>query len=233
MPEFMPAMPHGSFREEFPDVFVMTGGFRMGPGMSIPRNMTVVRRGGELTIINSVRLTPAGERALEELGTPKHLLRIGLGHGADDPYYLHRYRPSFWAPEGMKHSGGIAADEVLRPGHSPIAESEVFVFENGRGKEAAVRLDHEGGVLVTCDSYQNWESYEGCSPVAKVVAKVMGFGPTYIGGPWLKRMGPGVRKDFERLREVRFDSLIAGHGQVLRKKAREGLDLAMGRRFGR
>lgn len=232
MPDFLAAMPHGPIREVFPDVFVVTGGFRFMPGLSIARNMAIVRQGKELTLINSVRLTPKGEQELEKLGTPKHLLRIGSFHGADDPYYKHRYSISLWAPDGMKHGGGIEPDEKLGPGNTPIEKSDVFMFENGKDPEAIVRLDVAGGVLVSCDSYQNWESFDGCSALGKVMMSMMGFGPMSIGGPWTKRMGPGVRKDFDRLREQKFASLIPGHGEVLVDKAREGLDQAIQQRFG-
>ena len=57
MPPFPPALPHGALTEVFQNVFVVTGSFRFGPGLNITRNMTVVREGGELTIVNSVRLT--------------------------------------------------------------------------------------------------------------------------------------------------------------------------------
>src|SRR5688572_6827527 len=90
MPDFLPAMPHGPITEVFPDVFVVEGGFQFAPGVRITRNMTVVRQGDELTIINSVRLTPDGEAELEKLGRVKHVVRIGAFHGADDPYYVDR-----------------------------------------------------------------------------------------------------------------------------------------------
>lgn len=229
MADHPPAMPHGPIREVFPDVFVVTGGFRMGPGVTIPRNMTIVRQGTELTLINSVRLTPEGEAELEALGTPKHLVRIGAGHGADDPYYVQRRGLTLWAPPKMRHRGGLRAEE-LTEGSSPIAKSRVFTFVGGIAPEGALLLD--GGVLVTCDSFQHWETFDGCSFLGKVSAKALGFGPAVIGTIWAKRMGPGIREDFERLRELPFSHVISGHGEVLRDRAREELERAITKRYG-
>jgi len=53
--------------------------------------------------------------------------------------------------------------------------------------------------------------------------KAMGFGPTLVGGPWAKRMGPEVRADFGRLEGLPFRSLIPAHGTVLRDDAKAGL----------
>jgi hypothetical protein len=231
MADFAPALRHGPITEVFPNVFMVTGSFRFNPVTLVTRNMTIVRQGTELAIINSVRLTPAGEAELEKLGRVKHLLRIGAFHGADDPYYKDRYQPALWAPDGIRHKGELHTDQELRPGATPIAGSTVFRFEKARQSEVAMLL--EGGVLVACDSYQNWTTYDGCSFLAKMLMPVLGFGPTTIGGPWLKTMGPEVRADFERLMTLDWKHVIPGHGTVLKDKAKEGLTTAMNKaRFG-
>mgnify|MGYP001615266114 CR=1 FL=1 len=61
MPTFPPALPHGAIEEVFPDVFLVTGGFRFAPLLSITRNMTIVRQGAELVLVNSVSLSDEGE----------------------------------------------------------------------------------------------------------------------------------------------------------------------------
>lgn len=232
MPDFRPAEPHGPFVEVFPDVFLLTGGFTFAPGLSIGRNMTVLRQGGELTVVNSVRLSPAGEAELEKLGRPVHLARIGAFHGADDPWYMQRYAMRLWAPEGTKHEGDLKTAEVLKPGSSPVAGVEVFAFTGGKLPEVALRLDREGGVLISCDAYQHWTHFDDCSFLGRLMMRAMGFGPTLIGGPWAKQMGPGVRADFERLKGEPFRHLIPGHGTVLRDGAKAGLDVAIQKRFG-
>lgn len=227
-----PAMPHGPLVEVFPDVFVVSGGYRFGPRMWITRNMTVVRQRGELTIINSVRLTERGEAELAALGPVRHVLRIGAAHGLDDPYYVERYRPVLWAPPGTRHAGGLSTDRALVPGECPLDGAIVFPFAHGREAEAALVLPIDGGVLVTCDSYQNWTTFDGCSTIGALLLRAMGFGPTMVGGPWTKRMGPDVRVDFDALAALPFRHLVPGHGTVLRDTAKAGLAVAVERRFG-
>ena len=131
MADFRPAYPHEPFEEVFPNLFFLRGQLRLLPGISITRNMVVVRQGTELVLVNSVRLTEAGEAELEKLGTVRHLVRLGFAHGADDAYYAHRYQPTFWAPERQKHAAGLAPSCALRAGQSPIEGSSVFEFGNG------------------------------------------------------------------------------------------------------
>src|SRR5258706_6590039 len=179
------ALPHGSIEEVFPDVFVVKGRYKAGVGVHFERNMTLVRRGDELVAINSVRLTDAGEAELAKLGKVRHVVRIGAFHGADDPYFVERYGAQLWGPPGTKHR---VAGKDLTPADKPL-EGEVFVFERGMMPEAAIILPVEGGVLVSCDSFQHWTTLEHCSWLARRVMPRMGFGPAVIGGPWLKKMG--------------------------------------------
>lgn len=229
---FLPAQPpFGTIQEPFPNVFFVTGGFRFAPGMSITRNMTVVRQGGELTVINSVRLAPDGEAALDKLGAVKHLVRLGAFHGADDPYYVDRYKPTLWAPPRMKLQANLKLDREFAPGACPIDGASVFLFDHAKQAEGAILLERDGGILIAVDSFQNWECFDGCSLLGKLVMFMMGFGPTLIGGPWFKAMGPEVRADFEQLVKLPFAHLVPAHGQILKDTAKEGLRTAMARRF--
>jgi len=91
--KFPPAQPHGALREVFPDVFFVTGTAGL-PGplpVRFSRNMTVVRAGERLTLINSVRLSEEGLRALDALGKVTDVLRLAGFHGMDDPFYKDRY----------------------------------------------------------------------------------------------------------------------------------------------
>ncbi|MBI2896410.1 MAG: hypothetical protein HYY06_22825 [Deltaproteobacteria bacterium] len=231
MSTFAPPMPHGPITEVYPDVFMVTGGFRFAPGLRITRNMTIVRQGSELVLVNSVRLTPEGETRLAELGKVKHLVRIGAFHDLDDPYYEDRFAPTLWAPPRTRHNGGLKTDQELRPGSSPISGSAIFAFERGKQPEAAILLEREGGILVTCDSYQNWTTFDGCSLLGRLMMRVMGFGPTLIGGPWTKYMGQDVKADFDRLLELPFRHLLPAHGTPLGDRAKEGLRTAIANRF--
>lgn len=242
MVAYPPVQPHGSLTEVFPDVFMVTGTVRFFPLNSITRNMAVVRQGGELVVLNSVRLGPEGEAALEKLGKVTHVVRVGAFHGLDNPYYVERFGATLWGPPGTKHGvlekkhgGGVEASipgRDLGPDACPIEGARVFLFEHVQHPEAAIVLDREGGVLVPCDSYQNWTTFDGCSLLGGLMLRALGFGPTLIGGPWMKRVGtPEVRADFERLLEVPFAHLLPAHGTVLRDRAGEGLRTAMAARF--
>jgi len=228
--EFRPAEKHGPIEEIFPNVFFVTGRHRLGGPMAFTKNMFVVRQGKELTVISTLRLSPEGEAELEKLGTVKHVVRIGGYHGADDPYWIHRFSPTFWSPPKLKQVA--KNDQTLAPGSSPIDDADIFLFENGKRPEAAIILRREGGILMTADAYQNWASTEGCSLPLRVMMPFMGFGPAVIGGPWLKAQGMGVRADFEKLAEREFAHLFPGHGQILKKDAKAGLAKAMRKRFG-
>jgi hypothetical protein len=229
MPDFRAAEKHGPIREVFPDVFMVESGFRFAPGFGITRNMFVVRQGSELTVISSARLSVEGEAELEKLGKVAHVIRIGGFHGADDPYWLDRYKATFWSPPGLANPAN--KDRDLVPGSSPIEDAEVFAFGGGNLPEAALLLKREGGILITADSYQNWTTFEGCTLLARGVTRLMGFGPTVIGGPWVKRQGPGIRKDFDRLVELEFAHLLPGHGTALKSEAKAGLRTAIAHRF--
>lgn len=231
MADFRPAYPHGRFDEVFPNLFFLRGSMRVGPGVSITRNMVVVRQGDELTLVNSVRLSDEGEAALEKLGTVRHLVRLGFAHGADDAYYVHRYKPTFWAPKRQRHAAGISPDYELRDRQTPIERSSAFSFDNAKLAEAVLLLDREGGVLVACDSYQNWTTLDGCSALGKLTLRVMRFGPTMIGGPWARIMGPSVKKDFDALAERDFRHLLPAHGEPLMGGAKDGLKTAIRHRF--
>lgn len=232
MAELPPSFPHGPIEQVFPDVYSVTGGYRFGPGISITRNMTILRRGEELVLVNSVRLSAEGEAQLDALGKVAHVVRLGAFHGYDDAYYASRYGVPLWGPPATKHAAGIKETRELRPDASPVEGASVFLFEHGKQREAAMILPQDGGVLLTCDSYQNWTTFEGCSLLGGLMMRVMGFGPMHIGGPWVKAMGKEVKQDLEKLATLPYRHLVPAHGTPLRDTAPEGLRTAIAKRFG-
>ena len=65
MEQLPPALPHGRLEEIFPDVFFVSGAMKtelMGAHWQFSRNMTVVRDGDALTLINPIRLGFAEQR---------------------------------------------------------------------------------------------------------------------------------------------------------------------------
>jgi hypothetical protein len=231
------AYPHDPPVELVPDVFFVHGRMRMAPGMYISRNMVVARSGRELTLINPIRLTPEGEKALEQLGDVRHAVRLGPMHGVDDAYTIERYGCRFWCP-------GTDADYdtpephtlLVEGGEVPVPGARVFLFREAARPEACLLLEGGGGLLVSCDSIQHWVSTSNCSLLAKGVTHLMGFmHPANIGPPWKKFMtkkGGSLRPDFDRLLELPFDNLVGAHGQPLLGGAREALRATVDRVFG-
>lgn len=235
MADYPAALPHGPLVEVFPDIYVVRGTVRFMPAFSITRNMTIVRQGGELTLINSVRLTPEGEAELAKLGTPRHVVRIGSFHGMDDPYWKAQGL-TYWGLASAPLADGTAPDRDLAPGvELPIAGAELFSFE--RGVEKAILLPAQGGVLITCDSVQNWTDFAGCSTLGRLFMKQVGFGGrAQIGPMWKKRLEGkqkgSLRPDFERLRTLTFRHVLSGHGDPLLETADDDLRTQMGKTFG-
>ena len=234
MSDFPPPEPHEPIQEIWDGVFWVRGSVRMGPGLRIPRNMAVVRDGDDLTLVSSVRLSKEGEAELEKLGTVKHVVKIGI-HGMDDAYCVQRFGATYWAPEGTFAEGGPKHETLREGGDLPISDATLFSFHDTKKPEAAILLSREGGILLTCDSVQNWVGLDGCSLVARGVMRAMGFlHPMNIGPPWRKLMtkeGGSLLGDFDRLTALPFDHALGGHGDPAVGGARAGLQATMARVF--
>lgn len=225
MHEFKPAMPHGDLEEVFPGVFFVTGTTRPrfeGVDWQFSRNMTVVRDGDALTIINSVRLDDAGLQALERLGEVKHVIKLGAFHGYDDPFYVDRYRPTLWALPGMTHEGGLATDAVLGPDACPIRDASVFAYETVKAPEGLLVIHREGGVVIACDSLQNWAAVDRFfdEPSAAMMTQFGFIRPTNVGPGWARYAEPQAR-DFARVLELPFRHLLSAHGTPVVGDAKE------------
>ena len=231
------AMPHGDLQEVFTDVFFVTGTSRptfMGASWQYSRNMTVVRAGSELTLINSVRLDAPGLAQLDALGEVKHVVRLGSFHGMDDAFYRARYGARQWALPGMDRESGCApAAELVPGGETPVPGCDVFVFETSIRPEGILHLDREGGVLISCDSLQNWrapDTYFSSESAARMTE--MGFiQAANIGPGWRLACQPAAR-DFVRLEALRFRHLLPAHGTPLLGDAHEQLAARFEKEFG-
>ncbi|MFT7520593.1 MAG: hypothetical protein ACI9MC_002743 [Kiritimatiellia bacterium] len=220
---FAPAEPHGALEPIFADAWFLTGSVQFKPLVRLVRNMVVLRHDGELTLINSVRLDDAGLAALDALGKVSHVMRIG-GHGMDDAYYLDRYGARHWTASDLQ------PDTEL-----PVPGLQVFRFNDTIAPEAALLLDRDGGLLITCDSVQHWVPSALMSPIAKLLTRLMGFQrPAQIGPPWRKKQTPAggsLREDFERLAALPFDKLIGGHGGLLQSDGAAVVRASVARTF--
>lgn len=220
---------HGPIREIFPDVFYAQGTVTMGPGVRITRSMVIIRENGELSLVNAIRLGPEGEAELEKLGQVKHLLKIG-SHGMDNPYYIDKYQPKIWSRKEVELD--YEPDVVIEEnGELPFGNATIFKFQNATSPEFPILLHREGGVLITCDSVQNWDKKDlkiG-SFIGGLVTRFLGFlGPAKIGPMWLKtvtdKSGPNLSPDFQRLLALEFKHLLSGHGSPLLNDAKNALE---------
>ena len=226
MSNYHEALNHGSIEEVLKDIFYVTGTMKnefFGSMWQFSRNMTVVRENGDLTIFNSVRLNAEGLAALDRLGKVVNVVRLGDMHGVDDQFYVDRYKAKFWALTNMETKDGLHIDKVLvEGGEMPLEGSSLFEFKTGKRPEGILRLDRDGGIMIACDSLQNWvEPDQFFEPVTVTTMQNMGFFKTGNLGPaWMHESQPQV-SDFERLKEVKFKHAFCGHGYPLLNIAME------------
>jgi len=225
---FPEALPHGPIREVFDDVFIVTGqmqtSFPEFPDVdwSFNRNMIIVREDGDLTLINSVRLTDEGLEELEGLGRVAHLVQIGALHTRDDPFYIDRYSPTFWAAPGIEHEA-IKVDHHLFPmGPTPFLDCSVFVFETTALPEAVLIIERDGGIAVGCDALQNWtEPDEHFTDDTIELMTELGFFQEANFGPLFMMRSSPQSSDFDRLLAMPFRHALCGHGDPLNDIAHE------------
>src|SRR5450631_480927 len=96
---YPPALPHDPIEKMFEDIYLVIGtSITPHEGVDIQHssNMTIVRNGEELTLINTIRLDDSGLKQLDALGKVKNIVRLGAFHGQDDAFYLNRYHARLW-----------------------------------------------------------------------------------------------------------------------------------------
>jgi hypothetical protein len=226
MDAFPGALPHGELEEVFPGVYFVTGTMKtvlMGAHWHFSRNMTVVRDGDALTLVNSVRLDDGGLARLDALGKVAHVVKIGSLHGRDDAFYKARYGATFWALPGMQHEHGLAADrELVAGGTMPFPGCTMLEFRSTKLPECILRIDRAGGILVACDSLQNWIAPDAFfSDESRQTMTTMGFFQKANLGPVWQQVNEPRAEDFRRLERLDFRHALCGHGEPLRYTAHE------------
>lgn len=219
MPHFPEQLPHGSFEEVLPDIFVVKGQIRIQAADTheFSRNMTVIRDGDALTLVNTLRLDDTGLAALDALGSVQHIVKLGAYHGRDDAFYLDRYSAELWAPEGMAYSRGEVTNRTMRDGdEGPTSDASSFVFDTPRAPEAILHLLRHGGVLVTCDSFQSASGPdEYFNTVSAQSKQRLGFFGRPVIGPGWRNTAEPKQADMERLLELSFKHMLTGHGEPI------------------
>jgi hypothetical protein len=231
-----PAYPHDPIEEIDRDLFMVRGCIRMKPLVTITRNMAIVRHEGELSLVNPIRLDEAGERQLLELGEIKRILRLGPMHGLDDPYYVERYGAELWAPgESDIYPAPKIQQTLSEDAPLPFPDAELFVFSGTLQPECALLMQRSPGLLLTCDSIQNYGDYRHNSWLARMMMPFIGFPKTTLVGPvWLKIMTPAggsLQSEFARLEALDFDRLLAAHGSLLASGAKQAVTAAIRKAF--
>lgn len=223
-----PGPGFGKLEQVFDDVWWAWGTVRFVPGIVFPRNMTIVRERGELVVIHPVLMPDEEQAKVEALGPIKHIVRLGAFHGMDDAKYLERYKATMWAPPEVDLPAGVTARELLPGGELPIEGATLFAFDASKAPETVMLVPRHGGVLLSCDSVQNWEATTGCSLLGKAMARMMGFkGRACIGPGWRKQCEPkdgaGFRPAFEQLLALDFRHALGGHGAPMKDTAKDDL----------
>lgn len=235
MTEYAAATAQDSIVEIFPDVYLLRGSIRIASMMQMNRNMLIVKQGQDLILINAVRLNDQGLKQLEQLGSVKHVIRLGDFHGLDDQFYLDQYQPEFWSQVGHATYPNLIPQHVIDKNTvSPIKDSQFFIYASAKYPEAALLLqDHQ--LLITTDSVQYWDDWKYMNFLSKIILYVMGFRlGLFIGGPWLKKVSTqknSLKVDFEQLLKLDFIHLIAAHGNVLKNTAKTELNKVVSSTF--
>jgi hypothetical protein len=233
-----PGKVFGTVEQVFDDVWWAWGTVTFGPGIRFPRNMTIVRDNGELVVIHPIVMPDAEQQKLEALGPIKHIVRLGAFHGMDDIHYKQRYGATLWAPPGVDTAEGLAVDRELVPGGAlPLAGATLHEFTTSRTPETVIHLERHGGIMLACDSIQNWESTTGCSALGALMSRAMGFrGRACIGPGWRKQSEPKDQlfaADFEKLLALPWKHALGAHGAPMKDTAREDLAASVKRAYKR
>jgi hypothetical protein len=218
------ALAHGELREVFPDIFFVTGTIAL-PGplpVRFSRNMTVVREGERLVVINSLRLDDEGSKKLDRLGRVTDVIRLAGFHGSDDPFYKDRYGAKVWAIEGQRYTAGFnagATEIYFEPDVAisaatklPLADASLYLFAS-TPPEALLLLARDGGIVVSGDCLQHWHQVDPYfSWLAKPMMRAMGFiKPHNVGPGWLKQAKPPA-SELRGILDLAFEHVLPAHG---------------------
>ena len=228
---FPDAQPHDPRKEIAKDLFVVCGSVRLKPVERINRNMAVVRYDGQLTLINAVRMTDDGLKALEALGDINHVLRLEPFHGMDDAFYVDRYNATFWSfTDGTTYAKPALTHPLVEGGELPFPDAKLFVFDYLKETEGAILLERGKGVLLTTDAVQSYSTAPHkpyTNWLVRLLLPLLGFpNKTIIRPIWLKMMATdqaGVKGEFERLLKLEFDQLLSAHSTFVETGAHREL----------
>jgi hypothetical protein len=155
--------------------------------------------GGELSLIDPLRITSEGERKLQKLGTVARIIRLGgTMHAAEeDSYYLTNYpNCERWACGEFLNCPDLPVDRKLTEnGPTPFPFCKIFLFKESAQPEAAVLLYREGrhgNLLITGDSLQHQLDNEFVNMPVVAKMKMAGLleSDIVVSQQWIKVMMP-------------------------------------------
>lgn len=236
MTTYAKVTPHSAIQEILPEVFFVQGSYRFAAGFRFSRNMVVLREGTDLTVINAVRLNETEQQKLDALGKVRHVMRLGTFHGMDDPYYVDRYKATFWCQPGKGQYAVPAIDRELDGTvQLPIADLNCLPFTATKEPECVLHFNRHGGLLISCDSLQDWNDYGQCTWLSKRVLPRMGFEKRLLIGPIWKKLfstdNAMLKQDFERILALQCQHFVGAHGGYRLHDAASHLEAAVAKAF--
>jgi hypothetical protein len=226
-------MRHGEIHEVLPDLHFVSGTVQL-PGplpIRFSRNMTIVKEGDRLVLVNSIRLDDAGLSALDALGKVTDVVRLAGNHGMDDPFYRDRYKAKVWTVAGQRYTAGFdtnAKDVYLEADAEmddktelPIAGARLYTMRS-TPPEGMLVLERHGGTVISGDCLQHWAQPDAYfSFLGKTMMRMMGFiKPHNIGPAWLKQCKP-PKEDLRGILELPFVNVLTSHGGAVIGNASE------------
>jgi len=233
-----PLLPHGELQSLFDNIWFIQGQVKMPMKLpaKISRSMTIYKNpvSGELTLINSMRLSPEGLDQLQKLGPITNVVRLGGFHGRDDLFYQRELNAKVFAIQGQAYSRAMEAsdnpdDSYMRPdawvsqaSDLPIPNCELKIFSTSKPPEAALLINEHSGVLVTADSLQNTPKPDKfVNFPMKIMMKKFGFWVAYNVGPgWVQFAKPAIG-DIRSVMELDFEHVLPGHGEAVIDNAKD------------
>jgi hypothetical protein len=221
---FPPSLPHGEIQEVLPGLFFVTGTIGM-PGplpVRFSRNMTIVREGDRLILVNTVRLDDAGLAALDKLGKVTDVIRLAGNHGSDDPFYADRYKAKVWALKGQRYTAGFdtkapdtyfeAQVEADVSTTLPISGARLYLIHSDPS-EGLLVLPAHGGTVISGDCLQNWATSDAYfNWLGRGMMRMMGFiRPHNIGPGWLRQCKP-PKEELTGILGLSFVNVLPAHG---------------------
>ena len=194
----------------------------MMPAVRLAVTMTIVKRGGDLTIFNSTRVSKEVEEEIKKLGTIKNVVRLSGNHGSADEYYIDTFKATYWDLPGAAEAQGATkvpkADKMLSEGvggFAPIPEANILFVKSIKIPEGMVWLPDDGGTLISGDFIQNGRPtpYNSCG--GKMLKAMMGFntGCCNTPSPFFQFYGKGediYAPNVPTVLELKFDTIISG-----------------------